>query len=164
MEISRFDIDFVERTRNILLDYADQYDMSIVINCTLGLIILPYEKTKNKPSSLWLTEIDKISNLPSFELKIFEPIKSIDSQTGEIIRYPRKTLKVLLQKMRNGLAHQDIEPKNKDGKFSGVIIRNYFDDKRVHKDLEIHFDKNALREFALFIADEYLKKFNKSGL
>ncbi len=70
--------------------------------------------------------------------------------------YP-KTLKVLLNKIRNGLAHQHIEPINENGNFVGVIIRNYFDDAKVHKDLEVYFSQQELKEFALFIADEYLK-------
>lgn len=155
MEIKKFEIEFVQRTKDLLIDYQGPWDMSNLINCTLGLIILPYETIKGKSSlSFWDTELDKIPDLPPFRLLIFEPIKSI--KKSRIIYYP-KTLKVLLQKIRNGLAHQRIEPVNQNGKFAGVIIRNYFDDAQTHQDLEIQFSQHQLKDFALFVADEYLK-------
>ena len=155
MEIKKFEIEFVQRTKSLLIDYQGPWDMSNLINCTLGLIILPYETIKGKPSlSFWDTELDKIPNLPPFKLPIFEPIKRI--KRLRVTYYP-KTLKVLLQKIRNGLAHQRIEPVNQDGKFAGVIIRNYFDDAQTRQDLEVHFSQQELKGFALFIADEYLK-------
>ena len=74
-----------------------------------------------------------------------------------MVTYYPKTMKVLLQKIRNGLAHQKIEPINHGGKFAGVIIRNYFNDAQIRKDLEVYFSQQELKDFALFIADEYLK-------
>ena len=155
MEIKKFEIEFVQRTKSLLTDYQGPWDMSNLINCTLGLIILPYETIKGKPSlSFWDTELAKIPNLPPFRLSIFKPIKSIKKSK---VTYYSKTLKVLLQKIRNGLAHQRIEPVNQDGKFAGVIMRNYFDDAQTRPDLEVQFSQQELKDFALFIADEYLK-------
>ena len=162
MEIKKFDIDFVRRTRRILTTYNGEYKLSNLINCTLGLIMLPYENIRDcqnalqNPNALWEINIDCISCLPGLELRIFNPIKKI--KNGVIMYYP-KTLKVLLQKIRNGLAHQHIEPVNKNGKFIGVKIYNYFDNKyKTHMDLDVQFTRKQLQNFALFIADEYLKQ------
>lgn len=155
MEIKKFEIEFVQRSKNLLEDYQGPWDMTNLINCTLGLIILPYENIKGKPSySFWDADLGMIPNLPPFRLTIFEPIKNINN--ANITYYP-KTLKVLLQKIRNGLAHQRIEPLNPDGKFAGIIIKNYFDVAQTHQDLEIHLSQQELKSFALFVADEYLK-------
>ena len=153
MEIKKFEIEFVERTKKILEEYTGDYDMSIILNCALGLIILPYEKRRDTPS--WNTELGDISELPSFNLKIFKPIRNTNN--SGVTYYP-KTLKVLLQKIRNGLAHQNIEPVNENGKFVGVIIRNYFNKANRHLDLDVHFSQQELKDFALFIANEYLKE------
>lgn len=153
MEIKKFEIDFVQRTKE-LLRYNGPWDMTNLINCTLGLIILPYENIQGSPPPFWNTELDKIANLPSFKLQCFEPIKEM-KESG-FIYYP-KTLKVLLQKIRHGLAHQNIEPVNENGQFTGVIIKNYYPPNSGNLDLEVHFSQRELKDFALFIADEYLK-------
>ncbi len=153
--MKNFEIEFVKRTKEILMQYDGTRDMSILINCTLGLIILPYEKMRENPPSLWDIELDKISNHPCFKLMFFKPIKGIKKSQ---VRYYPKTMAVLLRKIRNGLAHQHIEPVNEEGKFAGAIIRNYFEQGDQQKlDLEIHFSQQELKEFALFIANEYLK-------
>lgn len=154
--MKRFPIEFVERTRILLQEYDGPYAVSNLLNCTLGLLILPYEVVKTSPGSLWKTEISALPDLPAFQLSFFEPIQSID-KTGVKRFYP-KTLKVLLQKIRNGLAHQDIEPINERGEFVGVIIRNYFWPPDTHQDLEVQFSEQELSDFATFIADEYLKE------
>ena len=137
------------------MQYNGNRDMSIIINCTLGLIILPYEATQESPPPFWETELNEIHNLPPFKLEIFEPIKSIKKS---ITKYHPKTLAVLLMKIRHGLAHQHIESVNEEGKFAGVIIRNYHKQANQQRlDLQIYFSQQELKEFALFIANEYLK-------
>jgi hypothetical protein len=153
MTMKNFKIEFVKRTKEILLRYDGTRDMSIIINCTLGLIILPYEATQENPPPFWDTEINKIPECQSLRLEIFEPKKKIN---GGIIT-ERKTLRVLLKKIRHGLAHQHIEPANENSKFAGVIIRNYYPPNNGQIDLEVHFSQQELKDFALFIADEYLK-------
>ncbi len=153
--MKNFEIEFVKRTKELLLQYDGSRDMSILINCTLGLIILPYEATQESPPPLWDTELDKITNLPSFRLETFKPIEHIKKKSG--VKYHPKTLAVLLEKIRHGLAHQHIEPVNENAKFAGVIIKNYFPPNSCNIDLEVRFNQQELKEFALFIADEYLK-------
>jgi hypothetical protein len=75
---------------------------------------------------------------------LFEPIRKIKNGRNEY--YP-KTLKVLLNKIRNGLAHQHIEPVNKNRFFSGIIIRNYYDSGKINQDLEVEFDRRKLERF-----------------
>uniref|UniRef100_A0A7V3KNL1 pEK499-p136 HEPN domain-containing protein n=1 Tax=candidate division WOR-3 bacterium TaxID=2052148 RepID=A0A7V3KNL1_UNCW3 len=154
VEIVHFELEFVQRTKETLQNYQGEYKLSNAINCTLGLIILPNEIINNIQDPFWDTLISDIEQLAFLQINQFEPIHRITN--GNIEYYP-KTLKILLKKIRNGLAHQNIEPVNNNGFFSGVIIRNYYGGGNNRPDLEIEFNRNQLERFALFIADEYLK-------
>jgi hypothetical protein len=152
VEIRKFSIDFVQRTRVLLQDYEGEYTFSNLINCTLGLIIMPYENisTVNR----WGKNIEDIDDLPSFELSKFQPIKKIIK--GNIIYYP-KSFEILLKKIRNGIAHQNILPINQEGTFLGVRIFNHFQN---NLDMEISFTEQQLKEFSLYISGVYLNENN----
>lgn len=152
MEITKFDREFVERTKSIVNDYDGGYEFSNLLNCTLGLIVLPFEILRSDSSPYWSQEIGYISDFPKFTVHIFEPIWKLDRTTRKPIPSP-KTLKVLLRKVRNGIAHQNIAPSNHEGVFQSVRIWNTFAQKR---DVDIEFTQNELRLFAMFIADAYL--------
>ena len=66
--MNKFDVDFVIRTKEILEDYAGKRDLSNLLNCTLGLIILPYENVKSSTESFWDLEIEKIPDMPSCQI------------------------------------------------------------------------------------------------
>ncbi|MCJ7650530.1 MAG: HEPN family nuclease [Candidatus Lokiarchaeota archaeon] len=148
VEMMKFETEFVNRTINILEEYKGPHSFSNLINCTLGLIILPYENIS--VSDIWEVEIDKIDFLKGVYIKIFNPISKI--RRGEPI-YDKKTLFTFLKKLRNGLAHQNIIPINNNGKLEKVEIFNkYFE----FGDLRVVFTENQLRKFALGIARAYL--------
>jgi len=164
METKNFPLDFVKRTIANLDRYQGEFEFTNLLNCTLGLIILPYEKGMRgkHPQSVWNTNLNDVPNRPSFQIHRFEPLQK--GRNGEP-KYCKKTLKVLLQKIRNGLAHQNVWPINQNGEFCDVIIKNYFDDEhkdRDDPDLHVQFSKNELKDFALFIANAYLKSFGES--
>jgi hypothetical protein len=155
--MNNFDIDFVRNTKEVLVEYGGKYDVSNLLNCTLGLIILPYERVKATNQPFWETKIDRFKDLPPFELRCFKPIKGRNRKTRTLEYYP-ETLEFLLKKIRNGLAHQNIEPVAESKIFKGVIIRNYYGEAP-HRvmDLEVEFSKEQLKGFALFIAEQYLR-------
>ncbi|NOT49389.1 MAG: hypothetical protein HOP17_16820 [Acidobacteria bacterium] len=155
-EDAKFDRDVVNKTTKILKRYRGKYPFTQLINCTLGLIILPFEKTNRSNHDYWDVDINCIPQLLDLVNIIrFEPIKKI-RRTGGIEYYP-KDLKNLLRKIRHGLAHQRIVPKFRqtDGKniIEGINIKNYFEEqgKMNHLDLEIEFSRKQLKDFALFI-------------
>jgi len=156
-EIAVFKTEFVDRTKEILLNYEGEYKLSNAINCMLGLLILPYENVRNNPDTFWDTDLNAIPDFPAFRIHVFQPVHKV--KKGGIIEYYPKTLRVFLQKIRNGLAHQHIRPVNTNGRFTRVVIENYFDpDNRNILDMEVEFTRKQLEKFALFIADEYLKR------
>lgn len=156
MEIKNFNIEFVKRTKKILNEYSGGFDFSTLINCTLGLLILPYENVKFSTNPIWDQDVSEIATIRVLDITRFEPIEKIKS--GNTTYYP-KTAKVFLQKIRNGLAHQNIQTINDNGSFTGVIIKNFYFEKQ---DLEVTFTQKQLHDFALFIADQYLSATTKS--
>jgi hypothetical protein len=152
--IVHYEREFVERTRQILKTYKGKYKLSNAINCTLGLIVLPNEMLEAFPNPIWDTPIADIADLAYLRIRSFEPIQK---KKKNLPVYFPKTLKILLKKIRNGLAHQKIEPvNNAHGLFTGIIIRNYFGDDAGDLDLEIEFNRKELEQFALYIAGKYL--------
>jgi len=136
-----------------LTDYTGDYKLSNAINCMLGLIILPNEMLEHSDNAVWDVPIMEIEELNYLRIRKFEPIHR--KRNDEVDYYP-KTLKILLKKVRNGLAHQNIEPVNTDGLFTGIKIMNFFNGVKRDLDLEIEFNRKELESFALFIAKEYL--------
>jgi hypothetical protein len=153
VEIINFQTDFVERTKYILINYDDEYLLSNSINCTLGLLILPNENITLIKDTIWEQLITEIPELSFLNIHKFEPLGR--NSQHEIITLP-KSLKILLQKVRNGFAHQNITPINTDGIFTGIILKNFFLNRKREPDTEIEFTGPELRRFSLFIADKYL--------
>ncbi|MCF6269498.1 MAG: hypothetical protein L3J41_07300 [Melioribacteraceae bacterium] len=147
-ESKNFNIDFVRRTRDILESYKGEHSFSNLINCSLGLIILPYEKRRKSP--VLNKNISEIDSLPFFTILDFNPIKTI---IKDRISYYPKTLGVFLRKTRNGLAHQNIHPINSDGILQKILITNKY---KNYTDLKVEFTENELKKFALFISELYL--------
>ncbi|MEZ4658507.1 MAG: HEPN family nuclease [Caldilineaceae bacterium] len=154
MEIQKFNIDFVKRTVH-LLAYQDEHDMTNLLNCTLGLVMLPFGRIRDDRPP-WNQMIETIPLLQSLHMPLFNPIKGYDKRTDNPIYYP-KTVGAFLRRIRNGIAQQEIEPQYHNDKFDGVIIRNRFGSKLGECDLEVHFSQDQLREFALFIAQSYIE-------
>jgi hypothetical protein len=154
--IELYEKEFVERTRHILKRYRGKYKLSNAINCTLGLIILPNEMIRRLHSPMWDTPVDQIDELTYLRIQKFEPIRS--KKNGTTSYYP-KTLRTLLNKIRNGLAHQNIEPVNSGRSFVGVKIKNYYTDRSNSRELDlvIEMKRVELEKFGLFIAEKYLR-------
>jgi hypothetical protein len=152
-EINEFETEFVRRTQNLLTDYRGEYKLSNAINCMLGLIIFPNETLEHSHNPIWDIPIAEIQELNYLQIRLFEPVRR---KNGDEIEFFQKTLRVLLKKVRNGLAHQNINPVNENGLFTGVVIKNYYGGSRRNIDLEIEFNRDELENFALFIAGKYL--------
>ena len=154
-QISDYERDFVIRTQALLRDYQGEYKLSNAINCMLGLIVLPNEMIERSHNLIWEFPITEIAELNYLRIKVFKPVKK---KRRDEIKYFPKTLQILLKKVRNGLAHQNILPINTNGIFTGISIRNYYGEGRGKiLDLEIEFDRRELERFALFISEKYLE-------
>ena len=66
MEIKYFDKEFVERTKNIVQTQCKddfEYDVTLLLNCMLGLVSLPTERTKPGQSSFKQECVNKLKNM-----------------------------------------------------------------------------------------------------
>jgi len=64
----------------------------------------------------------------------------------------------LINKIRNGIAHQNIEGVNENGKWIGVRLCNKNNDSK--KDFEIVFAIEELKRFAITLSNKYLEVGN----
>jgi hypothetical protein len=92
-----FEKDFMLRTLKIIREYKGEYDATLIINCLLGLLVVPRETSYNKIPNDLIKE-----NLSSWGL-------SENSITNYGYENP-KTIRQLVRHLRNSIAHFQIEP------------------------------------------------------
>jgi hypothetical protein len=154
-----FDIQFIERTKKIIENYKGTYNITLLLNCLLGLIVLPSEFYKRKSRNFFDVEIDKIQELDELTVNIyFKPTKRKRDNTWV---EDKKSLKNLIKKVRNGVSHQQIECVDDNGLWDRVIIRDFNLYNNNNLELEISWTPKQLKIFALFVADSYLYEINK---
>lgn len=96
-----FEHSFMQHTLKIVHDYCEDYPATLLVNCLLGLLIVP------KETSLDSIPDEPIANLSKWGI---DP-KSIISM-GRVHRNntPPDTLRELVHRLRNAVAHFRIEP------------------------------------------------------
>ncbi|HZK24864.1 MAG TPA: HEPN family nuclease [Oscillospiraceae bacterium] len=99
--------DFISRTLHILKHYEGPYGVTLLVNCLLGLIVLPKEKDYN--------HITERGQLHFSDLGI----KETDVQWGEL-EDSKRTAAGLLRCLRNSVAHCQIESLSKDGEIQAL--------------------------------------------
>ena len=99
---TNFEPEFIQRTKNLIHQYSslcedfpfvEQYNYTLMINCLLGLIIMPKEKV--------------ISYIPTERLT--ETFKSEIGLKNSYISPNIVTLRGLITKLRHAVAHFDME-------------------------------------------------------
>lgn len=170
-EIGNYKIDIIQRTKEILESDSNEFaekdrEVTFLMNCLLGLIIAISENEKKEKKVLkgvidapFLSLIpDKVSYLNAKEVSD-DLTKSDWTEISINVQHKEKlVLKDKLwfvNKIRNAIAHQNIEGINKAGEWSGVRLWNTNNDK---KDFEIIFQIDELKKFALKLAEMYLTK------
>ena len=142
MEMTKFNKQFVERTKKIVHDYCTngcEYDVTLLLNCLLGLVSLPIEQARVNEISFQNECVNKL------ELMRVLLRTSNDNKTFHSIK--------------NALSHMYIDIENKHG----IVESVYFSDKRSNSNTnhtEMKFTIAQLKEFALFVADKHLERVN----
>lgn len=146
MEIKYFDKDFVERTKIIVQTQCKddfEYDVTLLLNCMLGLVSLPTERTWPNQSSFKQECVNKLKNMGVI-------VNGTDDD---------KTFRAV----KNALSHMNIAPQNKDGVVDSIIIKDRLNrNSPVHT--ELRFTVPQLKEFALFVADKHLERLTHKHL
>lgn len=140
MEMPRFRKDFVIRTKEIIENAEShnfEYDVTLLINCLQGLVCLPIEKNKNDEDFSYIC-VNKLR-----ELGVIEREWTHDK---------------LYRSVRNAVAHMHIDPLNENGYINRIVLRDRIPEEGRDYHTVLSFTVPQLKEFALFIADEYLKR------
>jgi len=159
MEFRKFPIEFVERTKHLLESYKGDYEVSNTLNCTLGLVILPFETNEHFLSHVSLEKLEETLDIEIRYLRSIENYRIYRSAE-------------LLRRVRNGLSHRHIIPRSIRGNVSGIIVWDYrvsncpdsesyaSNEQKLYEkcaEVEFEFTCEGLKRFALFIADRYLE-------
>jgi len=174
ISVKNFDVSFIFRTKEIIEkydNYSGELEFTLLINSLVGLLILPKEFSKQKKRKFNYEFLQQRLNKFTLLNSIFtKDVVKIYLESGEAynqkkfsfksginqneILTPNITVGELLGRIRNGIAHMHITPTQFDGKWDGVIIKNYKWNS-TWCNFETYMTYEELRNFALFIAGKY---------
>ena len=130
--LSNFERSFSEHTLAVVEEYSGEYDATLLINCLLGLLVVPKE-----------TMLHAIPETPLSQLKTWgiEPlsIKAMGEAKGKNDPDPN-TLRGLVFNMRHSVAHFRIKPIPNEGEVQAFKFTN---DRGLHAEIPLA----ELREF-----------------
>lgn len=144
MQMNEFDRDFVERTKWIIQNVDCKYEVTLLLNCMLGLVNLPIEQTGN-------TNGDKgFKNACVQKLEEMNVIKE-KADKSRLFRSPR-----------NAVSHLHICPTSTGDSIEKIILSDMVE-KNAQPHTQLEFTVEQLREFALFVADKHLERLDMTS-
>jgi hypothetical protein len=168
MKTTNYPEDFVKRTKKLIESHYEhiktngELEVTFLINCLLGLIVAVAENGKE-------TGLISNSEILNSIQKIGFSEKASDTSKQELINHDEITITIkhkdclaekeyqwFLKKLRNAIAHQNIEPINEKEKWTGVKMWN--ESRDGIKDFAIELTNDELKRLALSIAGNYLGK------
>ncbi|MEW5922317.1 MAG: HEPN family nuclease [Bacillota bacterium] len=135
MEQKNIEKDFVERTLHILDNYDGPYGVTLLINCLLGLIVLPKEKDFN--------HISGSKDIHFHDLGLEDG----DIRSWGNIREEQRTVASFIRCMRNSIAHIHIESISAEGEIESLL---FIDKSGFEAVLGIGKIKNMVKKFASY--------------
>lgn len=166
----------IKTTQQILIDLKDmgEYTPTLLLNSLLSMIVLPYEKAKNSNSKFLSDDkFNVFENQLGISPTLFQPISNCKNCK---VSYNQKSVKVFVNKLRNGIAHQNITITIQGDKDFSITIKNKYQSRDCNKcanptckekglkrenggviDFEVTVTVNQLRKLAEYISNAYLK-------
>ncbi len=134
-EISR---DFAQRTKLLIESYKGEYEVTLLVNCCLGLLIVPKEKDFNK--------------IPDEEIPIKTGIWGINRESITVkCEQCGYNLRHVIRRIRNGICHFHIKTIPDDhNNISFLEIRD-------GNDFMVTLSISQLRELAFSLTDHVYK-------
>jgi hypothetical protein len=163
--------DFIERTLRILdqydelvrghVDQAHEYEVTLLLNCLLGLLIYPQQVAHQKRMDRWLTRELVMDHGHVWGIKP-EYVKSAGYKSGskdaEAISIEQLTLRNLLRQMRNTAAHASFSATGRALDYA-QIEAIVFQSKERTDDFHLVMPVASLERFVRKLASESLKVF-----
>lgn len=165
----------IKTTHRILVDMndMDEYTPTLLLNSLLTLIVLPYEKGKRNSDNIFKLKIKDFERSMGISPSIFVPISHC---TECNVKYNKRTTTAFINKMRNGIAHQNISVSICGDRDFTITIKNKYKNKNCNRcsnptckqkglkrenggviDFEIKLSIEQLRRLAEYISSAYLK-------
>lgn len=140
MQMKEFDREFVERTKWIIQNVNCQFEVTLLLNCMLGLVNLPTVRTGKSKNEFQTKCIQKMHDMGV----LTDDVENIDHD---------KTFRAV----RNAVSHLHICPTSMGDSIEKIILSDMKgENEPPHTQLEFTVDQ--LREFALFVADKHLER------
>ena len=177
--IERFDIKFIERTKDNVKEFDKPNSFTHLINSLVGLIFIPNEFYKKGRRTYKIDFLNRfISEYPTL-VTIFSKQETLTNEQGIQFQqrkffYKNKngihktidntTVGDLVRLFRNGIAHSNITPVAEGDYWKGIIVKNFETSAKERTNdfnFETYLNQKELRLFATFIADEYLENANR---
>jgi hypothetical protein len=133
---------FMQRTLTLATEYQGPLDATLLVNCLLGLLVVPKESLLEKIPKVAFSEIRDRGISPS-SVKRFG--KCNPGQEHE------PDLRQLVQRLRNAVAHFRLEPIHLDGEVRGY---SFSDQNGFHAELELAEIKAFVLKLAAHLRDK----------
>lgn len=130
--LSDFERSFSDHTLALVEQYKGSFDATLLINCLLGLLVVPKETVLEAIPETPLSDLEKWGIAPS-------SVKAPGIQKGKNDPNP-ETLRGLVYNLRHSVAHFKIKPVSNEG---GVHSFEFKNDRGLHAVITI----DELREF-----------------
>jgi len=133
---------FMNRTNSLLEDNNDsELGATFLINCLLGLLVAPKDKLFSKIPE---TDFDSLSEwgINPKSIKVFKCDMGCKHNPN---------LRQLVHRLRNAIAHFDIEPQHSNGK---VIGYSFKDQKRFHAILSLDEIKEFVTRLTTYLENQ----------
>ncbi len=125
---------FVDNTLHILENYDGPYGVTLLVNCLLGLIVLPEERDFN--------HINERSGIHFHDLGI----RDEDIRSWGNIAEDKRTASRFLRSMRNSVAHIHIDSISEDGEIRSLLFSD-------NTGFEAVFSVDKLKSIVMKLAD-----------
>jgi len=134
-----FEHDFMRRTLKIVQDYEGDYDATILVNCLLGLLVVPKERFLKAIPEDPLSELSKWGINPKSIIEVGRPTK--DKKKNP---HP-DTLRGVVYNLRNSVAHFRLEPIPRTGE---VHSFDFATDSGFHAVIKLDDMRNFINKLA----------------
>lgn len=134
-----FEHSFMRHTLQIVQEYKGDYDATILINCLLGLLVVPREKF------LEAIPLEPLSNLSEWGI---DPDSIIDVGEPRSKNPQPDTIRGLVYNLRNSVAHFRLEPIPRTGE---VHSFDFTTDSKFHAVIKLDDMRNFVNKLADYL-------------
>lgn len=146
-----FEYDFIERTLQIIENYSDGFDITLQINCCVGLLVIPKEKLFEELPLSTLNNDSKLFGIRRRNIRFIKP----ERQSLRFENYDAYNIRNIVTHMRNAVAHGNIAQNSiREGNIESL---RFIDKFRAEKTFETIVTVDEFKEFCIAIAKEVLK-------